>query len=181
MALAACGLAISCSDNSFEYSNRPCRFVFNMNTHAHSAALQSAVGSTGIFCMVSKTIKGGASHYHFTTNQNLSDDVIFTAEDERTTVLLGMNDAIIVGFGNLDNPPTFYGYDAECPNCFNPDAIPVRSHRLSLGTDGIATCNTCKRKYNLNTGGNIADGEKGNKLERYHASYNPSGIVTVTN
>lgn len=168
-------------DAQSEYTTYPCRFVFNMNTHGNSAALRSTVGSTGIFCKVSKTQKSGASYYHFQTNQSLSDDVIFTAEDTRTTVLLGMNNGIWVGFGNLDVPATFYGYDAECPNCFDPNAVPIKSKALSVNTSGIAKCSSCGREYNMNTGGNIVSGDAGVKLTRYHASYSTAGIVTVTN
>lgn len=174
-------LPASCGDTMSEYSTYPCRFVFNTATHAHSAALGSAVGGTGIFCKVTTVIKGGAWHYRFTTNQNMTDDVIFTAEDERVSVLLGMNNAIWFGYGNLDIPPVFYAYDAECPNCFNPNMVPVRSHPLSVASTGIATCGTCHREYNMNTGGNIVKGDKGSPLTRYHATYSPSGVVAVTN
>jgi len=178
MAIAA--LFTGC-DAQNEYATYPCRFVFNMNTHANSAALRSAVSSTGIFCKVSKTFKGGANYYHFETNQGLSDDVIFTAEDEKTTVSLGMNGAIWCGYGNLDIPAVFYGYDAQCPNCFDPNAIPKKSRPLSVSSAGIAKCSSCSREYNMNTGGNIVSGEAGNKLTRYHASYSSAGVVTVTN
>lgn len=181
LALALVALLSACGDTQSEYSTYPCRFVFNMNTHANSAALRSAVGSTGIFCKVTKTLKGGASYYHFETNQGLSDDVIFTAEDTRTTVSLGMNKAIWFGYGNLDVPAVFYGYDNECPNCFDPNGVPVKSRPLTVSSAGIATCSTCRRTYNMNTGGNIVSGDAGNKLTRYHASYSAAGVVTVTN
>ncbi|MGM9705339.1 MAG: hypothetical protein ACI3YB_05035 [Prevotella sp.] len=173
--------ATSCGDTTPEYSKRHCRFVFNTSTHAHSAALQSTLASTGIFCKVTKIIKGGAEHFHFATNQNLEDDVIFTAEDQRTTVLLGGNNGIYIGYGNLDIPPIFYCYDAECPNCFNPDVVPVKSYPLTVSTSGLARCASCKREYNMNTGGNIVKGDKGNKLVRYNATYNPAGVVVVSN
>lgn len=182
----ACAAALafmfqSCDGVMSEYSSRPCRFVFNTATHSHSPSLSSAVGGTGIFCKVTTVLKGGAQYYRFSTNQNMTDDVIFTAEDQRTTVLLGMNNAIWFGYGNLDVPPVFYAYDAECPNCFNPDMVPVKSHPLSVASTGIATCPTCHREYNMNTGGNIVKGDKGNPLTRYHASYTPAGVVAVTN
>lgn len=181
--LAAIAMLVptACGDTMTEYSTYPCRFVFNISTHGHSAALQSAVGATGIFCKVTKTYKGGANYYSFSTNQSLSDEVIFTAEDTRTTVALGMNNAIWFGYGNLDSPAVFYAYDGECPNCFDPNAIPVRSKPLSVSYAGIATCSTCHREYNMNTGGNIVNGDKGEKLTRYHATYSAAGIVAVTN
>lgn len=174
-------MLIGCSGAEYEYSNKPCRFVFNMNTHANSAALRSAVGGTGVFCRVTKTLSGGAQYYSFSTNQGLSDKVIYTAEDQRTTVIIGINNSIILGYGNLDNPAVFYGFDGECPNCYDPDALPRRSYPLEMNSAGIATCNTCHRKYNLNTGGNLIEGDRGSKLTRYHAAYSAAGIVTVTN
>lgn len=179
LATAALLLMAGCGEN--EYSKAPCRFVFNMNTHSQSAALLSTVNSKGIFCKVTKTIKGGATYYHFATNQGLSDDVIFTVEDQSTTVLLGLNGSVIFGYGNLDDPAVFYGYDGECPNCFDPNAIPVRSKPLTMSDAGMASCSVCKRKYNLNTGGNIVSGDNGSALTRYHAAYAASGVVTVTN
>lgn len=179
--VAVAAVPSACGDITSEYSSYPCRFVFNMNTHATSAALLSAVSSPGIFCKVSKVYKSGAYYYYFQTNQGLSDYVIFTSEDTRTTVSLGMNNAIYVGYGTTDYPSVFYGFDAECPNCFDPDAVPVRSKALSVSTAGIATCSTCQRTYDMNNGGIVASGDDGDKLTRYHASYSAAGIVSVTN
>lgn len=172
----------ACGDDM--YGRYACRFVFNTKTHAHSAALTSAVGSKGIFCRVSKTTKGGAQYFHFATGAGLADDVIFTAEDQRTTVLLGSNTysgSLIFGYSNLDDPAQFYGFDGECPNCFDPNTLPIKSYPLSIDNNGLATCSTCKRKYNLNTGGNVVNGDNGSPLTRYHANYSTAGVVTVTN
>lgn len=182
IAAMAATLALSaCTGIESEYSTYPCRFVFNTTTHANSSALQSAVGGTGIFCKVSKETRSGANYYHFVTNQGLDDYVIFTAVDERTTVSLGMNNGIYFGYGNLDFPAVFYGYDAQCPNCFDPNAVPVKNYPLSVNTAGIASCGTCGRTYNMNTGGNIVSGDAGDKLTRYHASYSTAGVVSITN
>ena len=163
------------------YSTYPCRFVFDTAQHASSGALLSAVNplSPGIFCKVTKVMKGGASYYRFTTTAGLSDDVIFTAVDQRTTVTIGMNNGLVFGYANLAAESTFYGYDTECPNCFDPDAIPVTAHTLALRNTGIAVCPTCHREYNLNTGGNITKGDQGKGLTRYHASYNGSVVAIV--
>lgn len=177
-------LSACTADNTF--SNYPCRFVFNINTHAISPALKSAVSTTGIYCKVSTLIKGGVSYYHFQTNEGLSDDVIYTAEDQRVTIILGTNNGLWFGFSNQDydvnGQPAFYGYDAECPNCFDPDAIPVKSRPLSVSTTGIASCAVCRREYNMNTGGNIIKGDSGSPLRRFrHSSYSTTGIVSVNN
>ena len=174
-------LLAACSKADGEYSTRPCRFVFNTLRHSQSAALMSATSGTGVFCRVTLTMHGGARYYHFETNAGLQDEVIFTAEDQQSTVLLGMNSSLIIGYGNLDDPKPFYAYDGECPNCFSPDAIPVRSRPLTLTPSGMATCAVCRRTYNLNTGGNVVGGDNGTKLTRYHASCSPDGSVAVVN
>ena len=170
-----------CSKADSEYCSYPCRFVFNQQRHGQSAALMGAVGGTGVFCKVTKTVHGGAQYYRFENSSGLADEVIFTAEDKQSTVLLGLNGSIIFGYGNLDDPKPFYAYDGECPNCFDPDAIPVRSRPLAMTSSGMATCAVCHRTYNLNTGGNVVGGDNGRKLYRYHASCSADGTVGVVN
>ncbi len=177
---AASATPFGCTgDNT--YSTYPCRFVFDTAQHASSGALLSAVNplSPGIFCKVSKVMKGGASYYRFATTEGLTDDIIFTAVDQRTTVTLGMNNGLVFGYANLAATTTFYGYDTECPNCFDPDAVPVTAHTLAIRNTGIAVCPTCHREYNLNTGGNITKGDQGKGLTRYRAAYNGSVISIV--
>ena len=102
------------------------------------------------------------------------------ALDSRRTLILGYNNGIIVGFGTLNNPATFYAFDRECPNCFDSQAIPIRSHPLSVGTNGMATCPTCKRQYNLNNDGFVAAGDNGKRLTRYMArTTGPFGVLSV--
>ena len=174
--------ATSCSDAENEYSSYPCRFVFNTARHGQSAALMSAMTGTGVFCKVTTVMEGGARYYRFSNNAGLTDKVIFTKEDQETTVLLGTNSSIIVGFGNLDDPKQIYAYDGECPNCFSPDAIPVHSYPLTLTTSGMAQCKVCHRQYNLNTGGNVVAGDNGQKLYRYRSRYVAgNGVVSVVN
>ena len=172
--------ATSCSDAENEYSSYPCRFVFNTARHGQSAALMSAMTGTGVFCKVTTVMEGGARYYRFSNNAGLTDKVIFTKEDQETTVLLGTNSSIIVGFGNLDDPKQIYAYDGECPNCFSPDAIPVHSYPLTLTTSGMAQCQVCHRQYNLNTGGNVVAGANGKKLDRNRTrDVAGNGVVSV--
>lgn len=184
--MLACTVALlaACSAES-EYTTYPCRFIFNTEQHAHSAALTSATQqlSPGVFCKVSMVVSGGASYFRFATNQSLTDDVPYTAIETRSTPELGMNNGIILGYGNLSSPATFYGYDAQCPNCFSPNEVPVRNRPLSMTTDGRAVCANCKREYDMNNGGVISKGATSSadkKLTRYHAYVNGS-VVSVTN
>ena len=84
-----------------------------------------------------------------------------------------MSNGIIVGYGNLSTGAsgayTFYAYDAQCPNCFDYNAIPVKSYPLTMNTAGIATCAKCKRQYNMNTGGNCVN-DSGKGLTTYRSS-----------
>ena len=184
-AVAAVSLAAlaACSGADDLFCRYPCRFVFNTNTHAHSAALMAAATGRGVFCTVTLTQHSGASYYAFSNNMGTSDEVIFTGEDQRTTVLLGLNGRIIVGYGNLDDPAVCYAYDGECPNCFSPDAIPVRSYPLSVTSAGMAVCATCRRQFNLNTGGNVVQGDNGRKLNRYRTGgyAAATGVMSVLN
>ena len=172
---------LACSDADSLYCRYPCRFVFNTNTHSHSAALMAAATGRGVFCAITTTLHGGATYYAFNTNMGTSDEVIFTAEDQRSTVLLGLNNRIIVGNGNLDDPTTFYAYDGECPNCFSPEAIPVKSRPLPLTPAGLATCAVCHREYTLNGGGGGGSGNRGARLRRFHASWAADGVLAVVN
>ena len=171
----------SCSDSQNEYSTSACFFIFDNATH-QDATLASAMNasSPGIFCYITKTIKSGATYFSFKSNQGTSSSSIANAIDQKRTVILGYNNGIIVGFGNLDNPAVFYAFDNQCPNCFDPEAIPVKNYPLTLSSNAIATCNTCHREYNMNSGGNISKGDAGKKLTRYRATTGgPLGVLSV--
>ena len=173
--------ATSCSDAENEYSSYPCRFVFNTARHGQSAALMSAMTGTGVFCKVTTVMEGGARYYRFSNNAGLTDKVLFTKDDQETTVLLGTNSSIIVLFVNLDAPKQIYAYDGECPNCFSPEAIPVKSRPLTLTPAGLATCAVCHREYTLNGGGGVVSGDRGARLRRFHASWSADGVLAVVN
>lgn len=171
----------ACANASDEYCRRPCYVVIDNSTHL-DGTLASALNSTapGVFCLIQKTQKGGANYYHCSNNQGISSDIQWTAVDQRVTSIVGMNNGIIVGFGNLDFPAIFYAYDRECPNCFDPDAIPVKSKPLTMDEQGHATCNVCHRVYDMNNRGYIISGESGEPMTRYPASTSgPYGTLAV--
>lgn len=175
-------LTNSCSNVQNEFSNNKCYFVFENSNHNNSRLAEAMTAYSGVFCTVSLVNEHGAQYYAFTNNAGLTEKTILTDLDKQRTHILGLNNGLIVGYGKLSDPLTFYAYDLECPNCFDPDAIPVRSKKLSISTSGIATCNVCKRQYDLNNGGIITSGDKGNKLTRYRASTTgPYGTLSVYN
>jgi len=91
-----------------------------------------------------------------------------------------MNNGLIVGYGNLSDPPIFYAFDRECPNCYDDSRVPIRSFPLRMTSNGMAVCQTCQREYDMNNGGNIVKGDGGNKLTRYRASTTgPYGVLSV--
>lgn len=173
----------SCSDSEYEYSSYPCYFVFN-NTASRSPQLSTATNpsSPGIFCHIWVSGK----YFIFETNTDLGnpDRVAFTAIDDQTSLNLGVynESGIIVGYGNLNNPATFYAYDNLCPNCYKESNLPRYGYRLTMDTAGKAKCSNCNRQYDMNNGGIISNGSGGDKLIRYRSNTTgPQGILSVVN
>lgn len=134
----------------------------------------------GTFCTITKTMRGGAQCFDFTNSAGQTSSKNLNAIDTKRTLILGYNDGIIVGFGTLNNPAIFYAFDRECPNCFNPNDIPIRSKPLSVSTNGQASCAVCHRQYDLNNDGFISSGDSGKRLTRYRAATTgPFGVLSV--
>ena len=176
--IALLTLFTACGDVEYEFSNFPCNFVFN-NTGNKSAALASAINpnSPGIFCRVRQS----GNYFIFDNNQGLSDRVVQDAIDQQATVVLGQYNetGIIIGYGNAGYPYVFYAYDSQCPNCYSQsNGLP--RYALTVKGDGTAECGSCGRRYNLNNGGYIIDGDKGDKLIRYNA-FVSGDLVRVIN
>ncbi|MBR6182912.1 MAG: hypothetical protein IKQ77_17100 [Prevotella sp.] len=180
-AFTALAVLTSCGDSENEYTTKTCYFIFDNSVH-NDATLASAMNPSapGIFCQVTMAMRSGATYYDFANNAGTSSSSIQNAVDTKRTLILGYNNGIIVGYGALDIPASFYAYDRECPNCFNPNDIPMRSAPLAMTSNGIATCAKCHRKYDMNNNGFITDGEKGKRLTRYRATTTgPFGVLVV--
>lgn len=157
----------------------PCYLVIDNSVH-QDPTLSSAMNamSPGVFCLI--TSDEAKKQFRFSNNYGTQSVKNYTAIDIKRTRALGMNNALIVGFGTLTGE--FYAYDRECPGCFDPDMVPVRSKPLSLGSDGIATCKVCNRRFDMNNGGNCVSegGIKG--MWRYRCgTTGPFGILNVGN
>lgn len=179
--LVALSILAACGDSESEYTTKTCYFIFDNAVHS-DATLASAMNAAapGIFCQVTMATRSGATYYDFANNAGVSSSKIQNAVDTRRTLILGYNNGIIVGYGTLDIPATFYAYDRECPNCFDPNAIPMKSHPLTMASNGIATCAKCRRQYDMNNNGFITSGDNGKRLTRYRASTTgPFGILVV--
>ena len=169
----------SCGEAEFEYGSAPCYLIIDNSLH-HDATLASALTRySNTFVTITIKTKSGARYFSFTNNVGKHTESIFNAYDERRSLLLGYNGGLIVGFGNSVDG-ILYAYDRECPNCFDPNMLPLKSRPLSVSENGIAKCGYCKRQYDLNNRGIISQGDKGKKMTRYncHAT-DPYGILTV--
>lgn len=175
-----CCLALfaACDDIDNEFTTSVTYFVFDNGIH-QDATLASACNlmSPGTFCIIKKRMtNGGAVYFDFTNAAGKTTSQLANAIDLKRTCVLGYNNSIIVGYSKYD-PYPFYAYDRECPNCFDPDAVPVRSKPLSISDDGMATCPVCHRKYDLNNRGVTTDGKK---LTRYRPTVTGAyGVLSV--
>ena len=186
--VASVALLAACTSDDNTYSNYHCNLYIDNSTH-QDATLQSAMNpaAPGTFCKISFTSSPRPA-YSFATNQGQSSPSPFDAIDTQrgNANRIGMNNGIYVGFANqltdLKGVYTFVAYDAQCPNCFDYNALPLRSYPITVNSAGIGTCANCHRQYNLNTGGNCTNstsaGDKG--MTRYRATTTgPLGLLYV--
>jgi lipoprotein len=181
----ACTLLSSCGKVENEFSDRRAYFIFD-NQVQNNAVLASAMSPhSNVFVTVSMQTRYSGQNSYVEFNFVAGGDGAqqaskATAVDQNRGVVLGINNGLILGYGLLSDPPVFYAYDLQCPNCYSSTAVPRRSYPLTLQANGFATCANCRRKYNLSTGGNVAEGAQGNKLIRYRASTTgPYGLLVV--
>lgn len=184
--LAVSCLLVGCEADE-EYSTHACRFSYNNMIH-NDATLASAMDdkSRGVFCLISENTRGGVRYLLFENSAGMkSDPVVETAEEVEAKFILGLNNGIIVGFQTLNSDGAyggFVGYDVQCPNCVRRENNTLNpNYRVSMASTGIATCSKCGKKYDMNNGGIVLNGEKGDTgLEKYVANTTgPFGVVSV--
>lgn len=184
--LTAYLLLLSCEAEP-EYSSWPCRFAYDNGAH-QDATLASAmvVNSPGMFCMITESVRGGVKYLNFKSNHNETSSLAETEAEKRAEYILGLNNGIIVGFQNavLDDlgNAMFVAYDVQCPNCvrqYNNMISP--NYGVSMSDRGIATCGKCGRKYDMNSGGILQNGQEGDTgLEKFAAATTgPYGHLSV--
>ncbi len=170
-----------------EYSEWPCRFSYDNSLHL-DATLASAmdVNSPGVFCTITEHNGSGGKYLMFSSNHRMQTTQPETEEEKRAEYVLGLNNGIIIGFQNavFDDfyRSIFVAYDVQCPNCVRTSGNAVTPNfRITAGDNGIATCSKCQRRYDLNNGGLIINGQEGDtSLEKYAASTTgPHGHVGV--
>ena len=179
-----CLLLASCNADS-EYSTWPCRFTYNNEIHL-DPTLASAmnIDSRGVFCRIWESSMGGLV-LHFQSNQGGDATHQPVTEMERqSNYILGLNNGIIVGFQTLNTQPYggFVAYDAQCPNCVRRENNTLNpKFPVTMSASGIASCGTCGKKYDLNNGGLVQNGEEGDVgLQKYLATTTgPNGFLSV--
>ena len=185
ISLTSCLLLLSCQADS-EYSTWPCAFAFDNSIYIDDV-LGSAMdaGSRGVFCRISEETRQGVRGLNFTSCDGRTSRVELKGNELRTTYVLGLNNGIIVGYQTLNADARnggFVGYDEQCPNCVrNTNNTANPNYRVTMSTAGIATCKRCNKRYDMNNGGIILNGEKDDKgLEKYVASTTgPLGFIRV--
>ena len=178
-------LLTSCQADN-EYSTWPCRFAYDNGTH-QDATLSSCmdVNVPGMFCLITESVRGGVKYLNFKSNYNATSSQIETEAEKRAEYILGLNNGIIVGFQTLNTDGVnggFVGYDVQCPNCVRRENNTVNpNYRVTMESSGIATCGKCGKKYDMNNGGIVQNGEEGDRgLDKYVASTTgPFGVVSV--
>ena len=172
LCMAALGMG-SCSDDEKTFSNYHPNLTLDNAVHL-DATLATAMDivSPGVWCHISTTLRSGAYYFLFTNNQGLTSESIFNAIDTRqeSQLRIGMYNGLIVGFSIYGDG--FYAYDAQCPDCFDYNALPLRNYPLTLNGVGTAKCDKCGRTFDLN--------QWPNGLTRYQASTSgPFGLLRV--
>jgi hypothetical protein len=144
------------------------------------------VNVPGMFCLITESVRGGVKYLNFKSNYNATSSQIETEAEKRAEYILGLNNGIIVGFQNavLDafGNAVFVAYDMQCPNCVRQSGNTLSpTYGVSMSDKGIATCGKCGRKYDLNSGGILQNGQEGDTgLEKYAASTSgPFGHLSV--
>ena len=165
-------LFISCGEIENEYSSRRVFLRFENQTHL-DPNLMAAMNpmTSNVFCRIWLSSIGKLS---FQSNQGSTSTVTLTAQEQQSSLILGINNAsgIIVGYGFGG---VFYCYDAVCSNCYDKKL----ERTLTMNTTGIATCPECGHQYDLTNNGLSP---QGGKLERYHASTTgQTGTLIVNN
>lgn len=164
---------VGCQKTDYTFCNLPAKFLFDNTIQA--PALHTACNSMGEFC----TITSDGKQFIFKGSAKEPSYVPITAIASYSGYHLGV-DGLIVGLPNIPElgktESQVVCFDWACSNCYEDYTI---TKKLTLHTDGTATCPRCKRTYNLNNIGFISDGEPGRALFRYRVSY--VGYTLVVN
>ena len=144
-----------------KYCNLPAKFI--MENVYQVPALYIACNSMGAFCTI--TYSSNGKQFVFNEAGNTSNIDVSSIQNY-SSFRLGLC-GLIVGQSNTSEGSQVVCFDLACSNCYKEYNI---SKPLSI-KDGTATCDSCKRTYDLNNSGIIKSGEEGIRLYRYRAKY----------
>lgn len=168
LTVLATGVTSCSGDADFTYSSLPARFVFENVFQA--PVLNVACNSMGEFC----SITSDGKQFIFKGSSREPSYVPLTAINGYSGFYLGLSGLIV---GLPDRPEMgktesqVVCFDLACPNCYRDYNI---TKPLVLQAGGNATCNSCKRTYELNNAGYCPTGKK---LERYRVSFLNNTLV----
>lgn len=173
MMIQAAMMVAACTSDGFEYNTRfQCYFTFNTAIH-NTSIVKACINpmSSGSFCFVWSNVEYDIRHVYFQTPDGKTENNKLTTDEEnRISYMLGASNGLILGCSTL-NDGQLYAFDRQCPNCLN-DYV---NKPLQWANNGLwVKCTRCNRSYDLNNSGFVVDGNQGDKLVRYHASFNGS-------
>ena len=182
-------LIFSSCEADNEYSTWACQFGYDNSVHV-DATLASCmdVNVPGMFCLITESVQGGVKYLNFKSNYNTTSSQVESEAEKRAKYILGLNNGIIVGYQNavLDDlgRAVFVAYDVQCPNCVRETGNKLSPNfGVTMSDNGIATCGKCGRKYNMNFGGILQNGQQSDDkgLEKYDAhTSGPYGYISVS-
>ena len=172
--LLAVGCLLTGCKADEEYSTWPCRFAYDNQAHPDATlALAINGGSRGMFCLITENTRNGRKYLQFLSNNGDSSEQPETAEEVQAKFILGLNNGIIVGFQTLNQEPYggFVAYDVQCPNCVRRENNTTNpNYRVTMESNGIATCSKCGRQYDMNNNGLLRNAQEGDTgLQKYVA------------
>jgi len=136
--------------------------------------LLAALTGTESYCSIA--FQNGKIRFSSLTNSH-EQSITSVRQYEKLITINGF----IVGMANMpelgETTLPLLCFDRVCPNCFEEGFSPS----LGLRENGYAYCNRCKRTYDMNNLGIIADGEKGLKMHRYGILYNGNNEMLISN
>lgn len=166
-------ILLSACKADYEYTKGKCYVVFD-NSIALVPQLGAAMaGTPGVFCRVWKGSVLGAPAFYFSDYKNNQQYVVFTAAQQKSTLVFGKNDSsgIIVGYTNFHG---FRAFDMQCPACTGVNEYNPR-YELTWSSETSLTCTRCKHLYDLN---NLGYADDGARLTEYKAQ-TPVGAYGV--
>ena len=175
LALLPIAVFTACQNADYTYCSLPAKFIFE-NTY-QAPALYTACNSMGEFCSITYSKDG--KQFVFKGSSKEPSYVNLTAIAGYTGFHLGLS-GLIVGLPNIPEigktESQVVCFEYACSNCYTDYNI---TKPLTI-QNGTATCNSCKRTYDLNNTGFIIKGEAGKPLFRYRVSY-VSNTLVVSN